>query len=71
MGRRRVGCVTFLGAAAFLFEIAGRLAPERSAGWGWLLLAGLILTGIAVNLWAGEKAEASCSRCGKCCPIDP
>lgn len=50
MGKRLVESVRFLGAAIFLLEVAGRLTSEQRAGWGWFLLAGLILAGIAVNL---------------------
>lgn len=70
MGSRLVGCLMFLGSATFLFEIAGRLASEQRAGWGWFLFAGLILSGIAVNLWTGEMADAPCVGCQKPRPID-
>ena len=70
MGRRLMGCVMFLGAATFLFEVAGRLASDQRAGWGWFLLAGLILSGVAVNLWTGETADARCPSCQKPRPMD-
>ncbi|MDB5352693.1 MAG: hypothetical protein JWN86_3940 [Planctomycetota bacterium] len=58
MGRQLVGCLMFLGSATSLFEIAGRLATEQRAGWGGFLFAGLILAGVAVNLWTGEMSDA-------------
>jgi hypothetical protein len=65
MGRRLVGSLLFLGTAIFLFEIAGRLASEQRGGWGWFVLAGLILAGIALNLWTGEIPTPQCPRCQK------
>jgi hypothetical protein len=58
MGRRLVGSLLFLGAATFLFEIAGRLASEERSGWGWFVFAGLMLSGIAHNVWTGEFPES-------------
>jgi hypothetical protein len=54
VGRKLVGCVMFLGVAIILFEVAGRLASEQRAGWGWFLVAGMILSGVALNLWSEE-----------------
>jgi hypothetical protein len=54
MGRQLVGSLMYLGLAIFLFEIAGRLALEQRTGWGWFVFAGLMLSGIALNLWTGE-----------------
>ena len=65
MGRRLVGSLMFVGAALFLFEIAGRLTSEGKSGWGWFLLAGLVLAGVALNIWTGEIPTPGCSRCRK------
>jgi hypothetical protein len=65
VGRKLVGCVMFLGMATILFSIAGRLASEQQAGWGWFLVAGMILCGVALNLWSGEVPPPGCSRCQK------
>ena len=58
MGRRLVGSLMFLMPAFSLFEMAGRLASDQRAGWGWFLFAGLILSGIALKLWTGEVPDA-------------
>jgi hypothetical protein len=60
MGRRLVGSLMFLGAAIFLFAIAGGLASEQRAGWGWFLIAGMFLSGVALNLWNGDVATPQC-----------
>ena len=65
MLRRLLGSILFLFPALCLFEIAGRLASEEKGGWGWFLFAGLIVCGVAVNLWAGEKPAHQCTCCGK------
>ena len=65
MGRRLVGSLMFLGASILLFEIAGRLASEQRAGWGWFVFAGLMLAGVALNLWTGEFVTPPCPRCQK------
>jgi hypothetical protein len=67
MGRRLVGSLMFLGVAIFLFEIAGRLASEQRAGWGWFVFAGLMVTGIALNLWTGETPATRYPPCHKSC----
>jgi hypothetical protein len=54
MGRRLVGSVLFLGIAIYLFEIAGRLAADQRTGWGWFLFFGLMMSGVALNIWTGE-----------------
>jgi hypothetical protein len=69
MGKRLVGSLMFLGVASFLFEIAGRLAWDQRAGWGWFVFAGLMMTGVALNLWAGETPTPQCPRCQK--PYSP
>jgi hypothetical protein len=63
MGRKILGCVMFLGVASLLFEVAGRLASEQRAGWGWFLFAGLMISGIALNLWTGEVSTPRCPCC--------
>jgi hypothetical protein len=63
--RKLVGCLMFLGSAMILFEVAGRLASEQRTGWGWFLLAGMILCGVALNLWCGEVSPLGCERCRK------
>jgi hypothetical protein len=65
MGRRLVGSLMFLGVAITLFEIAGRLASEQRAGWGWFAFLGLMLSGVALNLWNGEIPMTRCPRCQK------
>jgi len=65
MGRRLVGSFVILGAAIFLCEIAGRLASEVKAGWGWFLFAGMTLAGVALNIWTGETPTPRCPRCQK------
>jgi hypothetical protein len=65
MGMRLVGSVMFLGVAILLFEIAGRLASEQRAGWGWFLVAGLMLIGIVQSVWNGEGSPPRCPRCPK------
>jgi hypothetical protein len=65
MGRRLVGSLMFLGVAIFLFEIAGRLALEQRAGWGWFVFAGLMMAGVAANIWSGETPTTRCHRCQK------
>jgi hypothetical protein len=65
MARRLIGSLMFLGIATFLFEIAGRLALEQRAGWGWFVFAGLMVTGVALNLWTGESRTTRCPRCQK------
>jgi hypothetical protein len=65
MVRRLVGSLMFLGAGMFLFEIAGRLAWSQLAGWGWFVFAGLMLSGVALNLWIGEIPTTQCPRCQK------
>lgn len=57
MGRRLTGSLMFLGAATFLFEVAGRLASDQRGGWGWFLLTGLMMAGIALNIWDGESPD--------------
>ena len=69
MGRRMVGSLLFLGAAIVPIEIGGRLASAGRAGWGWFLLAGMMLAGVALNLWTEEIPTPACSRCRK--PIPP
>jgi hypothetical protein len=58
MGRRLTGCVLFLLPTMCLFEIAGRLASDQRGGWGWFLFTGLMLSGIAHNVWTGEFPES-------------
>jgi hypothetical protein len=70
MGRRLVGSLLFVGLAALLFDLAGRLAWEQRAGWGWFLGSGLMLVGVALNLWTGEVPTARCPRCQKLHPPD-
>jgi hypothetical protein len=65
MGQRMVGSLMFVGAAIIVFEIAGRLASEQRAGWGWFVLAGLILSGVALNFWNGDVPKTLCPRCQK------
>ena len=65
MGRRLVGRLMFLGAAVDLVGIAGRLASEQRAGWGWFLFTGMVLSGVAVNLWTGEIPTHRCPDCQK------
>jgi len=48
-----------------LFEVAGRLASDQRAGWGWFLISGMMLSGVALNLWTGEVPEPGCPRCQK------
>jgi hypothetical protein len=64
MGHRFLGAMLFLLPALWLFEMAARLASDQRGGWGWFLAAGLILAGIAVNLWTGEN-EARRPACRK------
>ena len=45
MGRRLTGSLMFLMPALSLFEMAGRLASDQRAGWGWFLFAGLVIVG--------------------------
>jgi drug/metabolite transporter (DMT)-like permease len=70
MAGRFLGCLMFLGAATVPSEIAGRLASAGRSGWGWFLLAGLVLAGIAVNLWTGGESREPCPGCRKACPMD-
>ena len=65
MGRRLVGSVMFLGVALALFEIGGGLAMEKKANWGWFLISGLILSGVALNLWTEASPPSGCPRCRK------
>ena len=65
MIRRFVGAVLFLTPGIGLFEIAGRLASEPRTGWGWFVFAGLIFSGIALNLWTGKNPTPQCPRCQK------
>ncbi len=65
MARRLVGSVLFLGVAIILFSIAGRLASVQRAGWGWFLFAGLMISGVALNLWTAEVPKPGCSLCRK------
>ena len=60
MGRRLVGTILFLGASVSAIEVAGGLARSGRSGWGWFLLAGMVLAGVALNLWEGDD-EASCA----------
>ena len=53
MGRRLVGTVLFLGVAIIMILISGRLASEERATWVWFLGSGLMLSGVALNLWTG------------------
>ncbi len=69
MGKRLVGSMMFLGIAIVLFEIAGRLASEQRTGWGWFVFAGLLMAGVALNLWTGEIPTPHCPRCQK--PYQP
>ena len=69
MVRRLVGSLMFLGVSVILFQIAGRLAWDQRAGWGWFVLAGLMLSGVALNLWNGEIPTNQCTRCQK--PYSP
>ncbi len=69
MARRLFGSLMFLGVAMFLFEIAGRLAWEQRAGWGWFAFLGLMLSGVALNLWNGEIPTNQCPRFQK--PYSP
>lgn len=69
MGRRLVGSLIFLGVAIFLFEIGGRLALEQRAGWGWFVFAGLVISGVALNVWNGEIPTTRCPSCQK--PYSP
>jgi hypothetical protein len=55
----------FLGLAALLFDLGGRLASEQRAGWGWFLGFGLMLAGVALNLWIGDIPTPRCPRCQK------
>lgn len=70
MARRLVGSLMFLGIAVLLFEIAGRLAFEQRTGWGWFVLAGLLMAGVALNLWTGETGAPRCPRCQKPLALD-
>jgi hypothetical protein len=70
MGHRLVGTLLFAGIAVFLFDLAGRLATEQRAGWGWFLGFGLMLASIALNLWTGEVPTPRCPRCQKPYPAD-
>jgi hypothetical protein len=70
MGRRLVGSLLFVGLATLLFDLAGRLACEQRAGWGWFLGCGLMLAGVALNLWTGDIPAPRCPRCQKPCPLD-
>ena len=63
MGRRLVGSLMFSGIAVILFEIAGRLASEQRAGWGWFVFAGLMILGVALNIW--NEIPTTCTRCQK------
>jgi hypothetical protein len=54
MGRRLVGTVLFLIPCLCLFDTAGRLAQDQRSGWGWFLCFGLMMTGVALNIWTGE-----------------
>jgi hypothetical protein len=65
MERRLLGSLMFLGTAIVLFEIAGRLASEKAAGWGWFVFVGLMLSGVALNIWTGEIPTPPCTRCEK------
>ena len=51
MFRRLVGTILFLIPSLVLFDRAWRLASEERSGWGWFLAAGMVLSGIAVNVW--------------------
>jgi hypothetical protein len=62
MGRRLVGSLMFVGIAITLFQIAGRLASEQRAGWGWFVLAGLMMSGVALNIWNGEVPTPRCEK---------
>lgn len=65
MGRRLVGTVLFLGVAMLMILIAGGLASEGRATCGWFLGSGMMLSGVALNLWTGEVPEPGCPRCQK------
>jgi hypothetical protein len=65
MGRRLVGTVLFMGVALSLFEVSSRLVLHQKAGWGWFLATGLLITGVALNLWTGEAPPTGCPRCRK------
>ena len=65
MGRRLVGSFVFCGTAIFPCEIAGRLAAEGKAGWGWFLFAGMTLAGVALNIWTGEIPTPQCTHSQK------
>jgi hypothetical protein len=60
MARRLVGSLMFFGAAIFLFAIAGGLAEEQRAGWGWFVLAGLIMSGVSLNFWSEDVPTPQC-----------
>jgi hypothetical protein len=69
MGHRLAGSLLFMGLAALLFDLAGRLAWEQRAGWGWFLAFGLMISGVALNLWIGDMPTPRCPRGQK--PLTP
>jgi hypothetical protein len=60
MRRRLMGSIMFLAIALFLFAIAGGLASEQRAGWGWFLIAGMFITGVALNVWSEDVPTPQC-----------
>lgn len=65
MAARLMGCLIFLGFAGLPLEIAGRLASEGRSGWGRFLLASVAISGVALNLWAGETPGEPSPTCRK------
>lgn len=57
MARRFLGCLMFLALALTLFDYSWKLASEGKSGWGWFLFTGLVMTGVALNIWTGEQPE--------------
>jgi hypothetical protein len=55
----------FLGMAMILFEVAGKLASEQRTGWGWFIIAGMILSGVALNLWTEASPPSGCPQSRK------
>ena len=69
MLNRTLGSVLLLIPTLWLFEIAGRLAAQQRAGWGWFLFVGLLLGGTSANLWsAGPQRTAVVTGKGRPSP---